>query len=110
MTPLSIDNLHQKLWINTSEPDVLYETDLATRKCRKIPVKDNADREPVNTNIDYGACYDYENGFIFLVDRVGIFSIHKDMAVSTQILKIPYHINAMKLEDEKRIFVKWLFA
>jgi ligand-binding sensor domain-containing protein len=108
--PLSINNLHQKLWINTSEPDVLYETDLTTRKCRKIPVKDSADRETVNTNINYGACCDYKNGFIFMIDRIGIFSIDSDSAVARQMLKIPYHITNMALADEKRIFVRSHFA
>jgi two-component sensor histidine kinase len=109
-TPMAIDSVHRKAWIKAWQPDVLYELDLLTRQCREIPAKDLSHKEIASTNLDYNTVSPYKNGFIFLINKAGIFTVNSDSAVAQQVLAIPYRVTNMAVADGKRIFLRLRLA
>ncbi len=108
--PLGMDSIHQKAWLHTWNPGTFYEMDIQTRTCRKIHVKDMNHREISNIYPNYNNISPYNNGFIFLVDKTGIFTVTSDSAVAQQVLEIPYHITNIAVAAGKRIFLRLHFA
>jgi ligand-binding sensor domain-containing protein len=108
--PLGLNKKFQKGWVSTWDSLALYEIDLASRNCKKIPAIDIFHKEMGDIIINPATFNPYGNGFIFLVDKVGIFTVTADSAVAQQVLPMPYHVTNITVADEKRIFLRLHFS
>ena len=110
MIPLGINKAAGKGWLTTWEPVGLYEFDLPSQKSKPIPVRDNSNKDLVGMGLNPRTCQPYKNGFLFLIDKVGIFTVTADSSVAREILPLPYHVTNVVLVDEKRIFIRLHFS
>lgn len=108
--PLGINRRLGKGWVSTWDPSGLYEIDMASRNCKQIPAKNILHKELSDINVNPATIKHYRNGFIFLVDKVGIFTVTADSAVAQQVLPMPYHVTNIALADEKRLFLRLHFS
>jgi ligand-binding sensor domain-containing protein/two-component sensor histidine kinase len=110
IVPIGINNSQQKAWLHTWYPSTFYEMDIQTRMCRKIPVKNMNNKEIKSIYPDPVTADPYKNGFIFLVDKKGIFTVSSDSAIVQQVVDLPYHVTGMAVAAEKRIFLRLSFG
>ena len=108
--PLGINNQIGKGWISTWDPFGLYEMDLATGNCKKIPFKDAFHNELGDIPVQPATVKPYRNGFLFLADKVGIFTVTADSSVVQQVIPVPYHVTNVAVADEKRLFLRLHFS
>jgi hypothetical protein len=106
--PIGINK--QKGWLHTWHPGKFYEMDMNGKVCRTIPVKDLNHKEIFDRYPDCNSIYPYRNGFMFLIDQQGVFTITSDSAVVQEVLNIPYHVSSMVVANDKRIFLRLRFA
>ncbi|MES2648239.1 MAG: histidine kinase [Bacteroidota bacterium] len=100
----------QKAWLLTWNPNKIYEMDMHSMVCKKIPVRDIYQKEIFDIYPDCNSISPYENGFIFLIDEIGIFKVTGDNEVVQQVLDMPYHVSSMVVAADKRIFLRLRFA
>src|SRR4030095_15953423 len=81
---------------------------LPSRETKKISVKDIYHKEI--GDIDLTTAKPYKNGFIFLADKVGIFTLTSDSASAQQVLPIPYHVTNFVMAGEKKMFLRLHFS
>jgi ligand-binding sensor domain-containing protein len=110
MVPLAVHRPLGKGWIGTWNPPALYEIDMKTHNSKPVPYKDISHKELSGLYLNQSTVRAYRNGFMFLVDRVGIFTVTGDSAVAQQVLPIPYHVTNIALAEEKRLFVRLHFS
>ena len=110
IAPVGINRQLRKGWMATWDPSHLYEIDMDSRICKQIPVKDISNKELHDLSLNGATIKPYKNGFMYLVDKVGIFTVTADSAVAQQVLPMPYHVTNMALADEKRIFLRLHFS
>ena len=77
---------------------------------RNIPVKDINHKEIFDINPDYSSINPYRNGFMFLINQVGIFTVTKDSAIVQEVLDMPYFVSSFAVAADKRIFMRLRFA
>ena len=106
--PIGIDG--QTAWLLTWNPGKIYEMDMRTMVCRNIPVKDINHKEIFDIYPDYHSINPYRNGFMFLINQKGIFTITKDSAIVKEVLNMPYHVSSFVVAADKRIFMRLRFA
>ena len=110
IAPLAVDTTHQKAWLSAWPAAAIYEMDLRTGTCIKMPIKDLSQNEITAADISPRQIGQYKNGFNFLIDRKGIFNINSNSKSVQQILAIPYHVTNIAFAGEKRIFARLHFA
>ena len=108
--PLAINRQVGKGWIASWGPTKLYELNLQTNQCKEVPFKDMNHKDLGGLHINLSTVRPYRNGFMFLVDKVGIFTVTDDSSVAQQVLEIPYHITNIALADEKKLFLRLHFS
>jgi ligand-binding sensor domain-containing protein len=108
--PVYVNKQVRKGWLCTWEPQALYEMDLVSRVSKKIPAKDIFHNDLHDIALDPATVRPYKSGFLFLVDKVGIFTVAADSGVAQQVIRIPYHVNNLAVADEKRIFLRLHFS
>lgn len=106
--PIGIDG--QTAWLLTWNPGKIYEMDMRNMVCINIPVKDINHKEIFDIYPDYHSVNPYRNGFMFLIDQTGIFTVTKDSAIVQEVLDMPYHVSSFVVAGDKRIFMRLRFA
>ncbi len=76
--PLAMDSSLHTTWLKAWAPDALYQMDISTGKCRLIKVNDTtADHRFDMGSMAAELARPYNNGFIFYMPDIGIFSVQK---------------------------------
>jgi hypothetical protein len=106
--PIGING--RKAWLMTWTPGKIYEMNMDSMTCRNIPVKDINHKEIFNIYPNFSSINPYRNGFMFLIDQTGLFTVTKDSAIVQKILDMPYYVSSMVVTADKRIFIRLRFA
>ena len=109
--PMAIDLLDQKAWIYSQQRGMIYEMEIASKKCHPIVFKDTAGRimQERDIQIWHGSPYPYANGSFFFYTGNGVYRISKDSAVAKQVLVCPKNkgIRYMAMAEERLIFLRF---
>lgn len=100
----------RRAWVTTWDPFDVYEIDLRTYTTSELTARDIDNNLLSFINIDVGKLQPYGNGLLFLVDKVGIFTVTPNDSVVRQVLQVPYHVTNLALAEEKRMFLRLHFS
>ncbi|WP_162944954.1 sensor histidine kinase [Flavisolibacter nicotianae] len=104
--PLAMDSSLQTTWLKAWPPDALFEMDVASRKCRLIQVNDTAWNHRVNLgDMEAERALPFHNGFIFLMQGIGIFRVEKESLLAEPMLSFSQAIIQMVPLGDHFIFL-----
>jgi len=104
--PLAIDASLRKTWLKAWYPDVIFEMDVATRKCRSITVSDTSHHKINLSYMSAEAAKPYKNGFIFPVEGAGLFLVTSDNLIARQILTGSQFIGKIVVGNNHYLFIR----
>jgi len=110
LVAIASDSVSRKIWFWDSEKEKFYEMDAVSRESKEIFFKDLLHQKIDNPHLNYRSVSRYKKGFIFLMNKKGIFTLNCDSAVAQQIIHVPYHVTNMALIGEKKLFLRLHFA
>lgn len=109
LTPLGVQPEKQKAWVATFEGS-LYEVDLRTQQGKQVTVFDLNHQVLKEVWPDAATFQPYRDGFLFRVDKIGVFTLNTETAIAQQVIPVPLHVTNMAVAGDNRVFLRLHFG
>jgi ligand-binding sensor domain-containing protein len=104
--PLAIDSSFHTTWIKAWAPNALFEMDVSSRNCRLIKVNDTTWDHRFNMgDMEAERALPFNNGFTFLMQAIGIFSVEKERLLAQPMLSFSQLIIRMVIVEDRLLFL-----